>query len=62
MSNGEKREAIVPPIKCLEEEKERLELAAEADRLPLATWLRNLGLKRADELGVEVGKKKRASR
>jgi len=61
VSNGT-RDRTTPPIRVDEEEEERLARAAEIERLPLSTWLRNLGLKRADELGVEGPKKKRAAR
>jgi hypothetical protein len=50
-SNGT-RDKVIPPIRVDEEEDWRLRAAAEAERQPLSIWLRNLGLKRADELGI----------
>lgn len=61
--NSEKRDKIIPAIRCDSEEKDLLERAAGAEHLPVGTWLRNLGLKRAAELGLGFAPaKKRAAR
>lgn len=65
MSNGngnERRDKVLAPIRVGEVEDWRLRAAAELDArkfeerfgvaLSFATWLRNLGLKRADELDI----------
>jgi hypothetical protein len=49
------KRTVIPGIKCDASEKLRFETAAEAERLPLATWLRNLAHERCDELGIPGG-------